>query len=208
MALSDRNRNIALDPKKERRARSRSRIGVKGKIFFPTRQYEEECLVCDLSPDGAGLKSSCSGAVGSQVILYVDGLGRFEGKIARHDRLRVGVQFKCSDAKRARIAELIASFVELGAVSSTALRDRSRQKGTVALHYFVMQSGQTMSCEIVDIALSGASLRTDERPAVGETISFGKTAALVVRHTDCGIAVTFMGTNVGDSAPPQAASAG
>jgi hypothetical protein len=205
MALSDRNKVVPHDPKKDKRARTRALVGVKGRIFFPARQYEEECLVCDLSPDGAGLKSSCSGAIGANVILYVDGLGRFEGTIARHDRLRVGIKFKCSEVKRARIAELIANYVELGAVSSTALRDRSRQQGGVALHYFSLQSGETMSCEIVDIALSGASLRTDERPPIGETISFGKTLAMVVRHTDSGIAVSFMGSSVRDTPRAQTA---
>jgi len=205
MPLSERRRNVSHDPKKDKRARSRAQVGVKGRIFFPSRQYEEECLVCDLSPDGAGLKTSCSGAVGAQVILYVDGLGRFEGSIARHDRLRVGIKFKCSDVKRARIAELIASYVELGAVTSTSLRERARQNGGLALHYFSLASGETMRCEIVDIALSGASLRTQERPPVGETISFGKTAALVVRHTDCGIAVTFMGSGVRENLQAQSA---
>lgn len=208
MALTDRHRNVPHDPKKEKRARHRAQVGVKGKIFFPDRQYEEECLVCDLSPDGAGLKSSCSGAAGAKVILYVDGLGRFEGTIARHDRLRVGIKFKCSDVKRARIADLIASFVELGAATSNSVRDRARQPGGVALHYFVLPSGVTTRCEIVDIALSGASLRTDERPPVGETISFGKTAAMVVRHTECGIAVSFMGSAGGDASRVQAALAG
>lgn len=63
--------------------------------------------------------------------------------------------------------------------------------GSQALHQFVLTSGQSRDCEIVDIALSGASLRTDVRPPVGETIMFGKTTAIVVRHTKCGIAVSF-----------------
>jgi hypothetical protein len=199
MPLSERRRSVPRDPKKNKRARSRAQVGVRGKIFFPSRQYEEECLVCDLSPDGAGLKTSCSGAVGSPVILYVDGLGRFEGTIARHDRLRVGIKFKCSDVKRARIAELIASYVELGVVNSTSLRERTRRNGDLAVHYFSLLSGETMRCEVVDIALSGASFRTDKRPPVGEIISFGRTSAMVVRHTEFGIAVTFMDSDVLDT---------
>src|SRR5215471_10332471 len=93
MALSDRGQTNFRLPRGERRARERAPVGVKGRIFFPARQWEEECVVSDLSPDGAGLKSSCSAAVGAAAVLYVDGLGRFEGKIVRHDRLRLGVKF-------------------------------------------------------------------------------------------------------------------
>jgi hypothetical protein len=196
MALTDRHRNALFDPKKEKRSRQRSQLGVKGKIFFPDRQYEEECLVEDLSPDGAGLKSACSGAIGARVVLYVDGLGRFEGSIVRHDRLKVGILFKCSDIKRERIAEQIANYVEQGSVRATTVRNRSRIKGDAALHRFVLKSGQTRECEVIDIALSGASLRTDDRPPVGETIAFGNTSAIVVRHTEFGIAVTFVGVAV------------
>jgi len=203
MALSDRNQNGFRLPRGERRARQRATVGVKGKIFFPQRQWEEECVVSDLSPDGAGLKSSCSAAVGTLAVLYVDGLGRFEGKIVRHDRLRLGVRFGFSEAKRARLAQMIADFVERGEIRSTRVRARSRLTGSHALHQFVLPSGQARDCEIVDIALSGASLRTDIRSPVGETITFGKTMAVVVRHTACGIAVSFQ-----DSAEREFASAG
>jgi len=201
MSLSDRNQSGLGLPRGERRARQRAPVGVKGKIFFPERKWEEECVVSDLSPDGAGLKSSCSAAVGALAVLYVDGLGRFEGKIVRHDRLRLGVKFAFSEAKRARLAQVIADFVERGEVKSTSLRTRSRLTGSQALHQFVLPSGQTRDCEIVDIALSGASLRTDMRPPVGETITFGKTTAIVVRHTKCGIAVSFQDNAERELAP-------
>jgi hypothetical protein len=192
MSLSDRNQNGVRLPRGERRARQRAPVGVKGKIFFPERKWEEECVVSDLSPDGAGLKSSCSAAIGALAVLYVDGLGRFEGKIVRHDRLRLGVKFDFSEVKRERLAQMITDYVERGEIRSTSVRTRSRLTGSHVLHQFILPSGQSRDCEIVDIALSGASLRTDVRPPVGETIMFGKTTAVVVRHTKCGIAVSFL----------------
>jgi len=192
MSLSDRNQNGVRLPRGERRARQRAPVGVKGKIFFPERKWEEECVVSDLSPDGAGLKSSCSAAIGALAVLYVDGLGRFEGKIVRHDRLRLGVKFDFSEVKRERLAQMITDYVERGEIRSTSVRTRSRLTGSHVLHQFILPSGKWRDCEIVDIALSGASLRTDVRPPVGETIMFGKTTAVVVRHTKCGIAVSFL----------------
>jgi len=111
MALSDRNQSGFRLPRGERRARQRAPVGVKGKIFFPERKWEEECVVSDLSPDGAGLKSSCSAAIGALAVLYVDGLGRFEGKIVRHDRLRLGVKFGRKTARLSTLRSAVLRFV-------------------------------------------------------------------------------------------------
>ena len=106
VSLSHRARKPAFNPKKNMRSCERSQMGIKGAIFFPERQSEEECFVFDLSPAGAGIKSACSIAPGSWAVLYVPGLGRFEGRISRRDRLRIGLQFKFTDTKRKRIPAL------------------------------------------------------------------------------------------------------
>jgi hypothetical protein len=180
----------------ERRAGKRAAVNVKGKLFFPDRKYEEECQVVDLSPDGAGVKASCSVPLGAAVVLYVDGLGRFEGTLAQRDRRRVGLKFKQSPDRRARVAEHIAEYIQFGKVDLTTSRQRVRLQPNVALHNFVTKSGDAVSCEVLDIALSGASFRSTARPAVGEAISFGKTIAIVVRHTETGFAARFTGESV------------
>jgi hypothetical protein len=90
---------------------------------------------------------------------------------------------------------MIEERAESGWLSSTTMLPKTRLSEIVTQHSFTGPSGEKQMCQIIDMALSGASLRTDERPNVGETILFGKTTALVVRHTTCGIAVTFPGTN-------------
>ena len=173
------------------RARRRTRLKVQGKIFFPEKRYEEECLVLDMSPDGAGLKSACSAALGSSVVLYVDGLGRFEGTIIRHDRLHVGVQFEYSKTTRERIAERIADYLKHGTSTHKSTRDSSRQAVAAAPHSFMLESGQAHPCDILDIALSGVSFKATAGPAIGERVFFGKSAWVVVRHTDVGFTVAF-----------------
>ena len=132
-------------------------------------------------------------ALGANVVLYIDGLGRFEGTIIRQDRLHVGVQFKYSKTTRERIAELIAIYLERGPFIHTSTRSRPRLAAKKMLHGFPLElaSGQKQVCDIVNITFSGASFKSDKRPAVGERVMFGKTAGVVVRHTDYGFAVTF-----------------
>lgn len=191
MGLAGRNQIALFDPTKDRRTEDRARLKVQGKLFSKKGQFEEACLVLDLSPNGAGLKSACTAAPGTHVVLYVDGLGRFEGTVIRHDRLYVGVQFKLSEILRERIAERIAAYVEKGTGVPTLKRGSPRLSVSEAAYSFTLESGQSHPCDIDDIALSGASFKTTARPAIGERVFFGKTTAVVVRHTEFGFAVTF-----------------
>jgi hypothetical protein len=180
--------------KSEKRARNRSSLSIRGKLFVPQLQTEGECAVLDLSPAGAGLKSTCSAALGMSVVVYIEGFGRYEGVVARRDRLRIGVRFTSTKSKERRLAEQIEDFIACGRIVATPLRGLERLRHGETLHDFRLKSGRTVPCEIVDMALSGASLKTGIRPPVGEEISFGSMTALVMRHTDYGIGVKFTGT--------------
>ncbi len=186
----------------EKRKRKRWSLSLPGRLFVPGTQVEGDCVVIDFSADGAGLKSACSAALGAHVVLYVDGFGRYEGRVVQRDRLRLGVEFAYSDAKRARIVGQIASFVQTGKVTPTDLRKAGRTRKTESLHSFRLASGRTVPCEIADVALTGASLKTHTRPPVGEEILFGGMSAIIVRHTETGVAVKFLGPSQLPPPPP------
>jgi hypothetical protein len=176
----------------ERRKHARTPLGLRGKLFIPARGIEDDCQVVDFSPDGAGVKSSISAPVGTQLVLYVEGFGRFEGTVVVRDRTRLGVQFQSSGVKRGRTAEQLSNFAVHGMTNRVRLRSVLRTKEIPALHDFVRADGQRASCEVVDVALGGASLKTDTKPEIGELLDFGLARGRVVRHTDQGIAVEFV----------------
>ncbi|HEY3776788.1 MAG TPA: ATP-binding protein [Rhizomicrobium sp.] len=177
----------------DRRRQIRSRIRLKGKLLVRDSAQEEDCTILDLSPDGAGVKCAGSAPVGTHVVLYVDGFGRFEGKVVRRDRLRLGVAFQSSKAKRERTREQLAGFVAQGSAPGENLRTGDRTKAVPTLTHFVAGDGTRSDCRVVDVGLAGASFRTASRPGIGEIIAFGETAGRVVRHTPEGIAVEFVG---------------
>ncbi len=176
----------------ERRKHVRTPLGLRGKLFIPARGIEDDCQVVDFSPDGAGVKSSISAPVGTQLVLYVEGFGRFEGTVVVRDRTRLGVQFQASSVKRGRTAEQLSSFAVNGMTNRVRLRSALRTKEIPQLRGFVRADGRRASCEVVDVALGGALFKTDTKPAIGELLDFGLTKGRVVRHTDEGIAVEFI----------------
>lgn len=179
----------------DKRKTRRWPVGIKGKIFVPERQYGEECLISDLSTAGAGLKTSCSAALGTKVVLYIDEFGRYDATIVQSYRRKVGVKFQISDNKRARTADLITNYVTHGTAGATSLRSSVRVTGVSSLKSFANESGEAAACKVLDIALTGASLETEARPEIGAQIFFGEIAARVVRHIPNGIAVAFVPRN-------------
>ncbi len=155
----------------------------------------------DLSPGGANVISSLMPPTGSQVVLYVDGFGRFEGQVVRHDGKAFGVRFSCTVLKRERIAEQLTLFLNDALVEGAMLRrERGNQKEFAK---FTRADGQIVQCEIMDISAGGVSLRTDTRPGLGEFVLIAQMAGRVSRHHDQGIDIEFVGAQAGTEVAPK-----
>ncbi len=46
----------------------------------------------------------------------------------------------------------------------------------------VLDTGETLECEVIDVSISGASLRMDMRPPVGMGLMLGRLRGRVMRH--------------------------
>ena len=196
---NDRERVVA-EAKAERRKHRRVRVDLGGKLFVPAEEREGQCRIVDLSPGGAQVVSDYVPAADSPIVLYIDGFGRFEGTVARPANGNFGVKFICSALKRERIAEQLTLYMNKGTVDETALRrhDRAPTKGMAK---FTRANGDIVACEVLDLSLSGVSLKTDVRPPMGEVVLIGQMAGRIVRHHENGIAIEFVG------APAEAARA-
>jgi len=52
-------------------------------LFVPGDGREAGCRIIDVSPVGAQVASEFVPAVGTPVVLYIEGLGRFEAEVSR-----------------------------------------------------------------------------------------------------------------------------
>jgi hypothetical protein len=175
----------------ERRRFRRVRLDLPGRLFIPADSEETRCHVADLSPGGASVLCEISPAAGSQVVLYVDGFGRFEGQVARRDPKGFSVRFSCPALKRERIAEQLTLFLNNNLVEAGVLRQKRANHKEFAK--FTRADGQIVHCEIMDISAGGVSLTTDLRPALGEFVLIAQMAGRVTRHHDKGIDIEFVG---------------
>jgi hypothetical protein len=183
---------IVASAKAERRRFRRVRLDLPGRLFTPGDGTEARCVVLDLSPGGAAVECEMIPPQGTQVVLYVDGFGRFEGTVARHDGQGFGIGFVCTPAKRERIAEQLTLFLNKAMGDDSLLRrhERSNQKGFVK---FTRADGQIVNCEVMDISVGGVSLKSEVRPPLGEFVLIANLAGRVVRHHEDGIGIEFIG---------------
>ncbi|HWF64890.1 MAG TPA: PilZ domain-containing protein [Rhizomicrobium sp.] len=185
----------------ERRRFRRVRLDLPGRLFIPAIGEEAACQIGDLSPGGANVACVLTPATGTQVVLYVDGFGRFEGEVVRRDGRAFGVRFSCTLLKRERIAEQLTLFLNNALVEGAMLR---RERGNhKEFAKFTRADGQIVQCEIMDISAGSVSLRTDVRPGLGEFVLIAQMAGRVSRHHDKGIDIEFVGTQAGAEAPPK-----
>ena len=63
------------------------------------------------------------------------------------------------------------------------------------LQQIVTSSGERLPCELIDIALGGAALKSSYRPEIGELVRFGECTARVMRHCTDGFVVEFSPVN-------------
>jgi hypothetical protein len=172
----------------ERRRHVRAQVDITGRIFVPADGREGECRIVEMSPGGAQVISDIVPEAGTFIVLYIEGFGRFDAEVVRPEWDRFAVQLRCSAMKQDRVAELLGQTQ--GASSGTTLRRHERVAGNGIAH-FTRPSGETIACDVIDLSLSGVSLKTVSRPPLGETVMIGQMSGRVVRHHDSGIAVEF-----------------
>lgn len=176
----------------DRRRFQRVRIDLPGKLFVPAISQEYPCEVIDLSPGGANISCVAEITVETPIVLYVNTFGRFEGTIVRREGDNAGIRFVSTALKRERTAEQLTLYLNRSLLNEADLR-RDDRTPTRGLTRFVRYDGQIVPCEVLDLSMSGISVKTDIRPAVGEFILIGQLAGRVARHHEQGIGIEFVG---------------
>ena len=183
---------VVAKARAERRRFRRVRVDCPARLFVPSDAREAQCKIVDLSPGGASVECTVVPDAGTPIVLYVDGFGRLEGSVMRTEGGDFGVRFNCTAAKRERIAEQLILFMNRSLIDENEMRrhDRTPQKGIAR---FTRADGQFVACEVMDLSVSGVSLKTDVRPPIGEFVLIGQMAGRVARHHETGIGIEFVG---------------
>jgi c-di-GMP-binding flagellar brake protein YcgR len=172
--------------------RKHLRVDLPLKARFLTEAGDERAgVVLNISAGGAMLRAKHPPAFGQSVVLYIDQIGRVEGKVVRSSQNCFAVTYQKRRAKSAKIADHL----------TTALNQRRRgtdrrmtprvNHDTTATVY--LEDGREFQCAILDISLTGASIEISPRPPLGMHLILGRMTAKVVRRHEKGVGVVFIG---------------
>ncbi|PCH80030.1 MAG: pilus assembly protein PilZ [Hyphomicrobiales bacterium] len=202
--MQTRPKTQALSPHHDRRRFQRVKVNLLGRFMLENRR-EYPCQIIDMSPGGAALVSPVTGAEGERVIAYIDHIGRIEGKIARHIEGGFAMIINATTRKREKLASQLTWLANRHVLSLPEDRRHERKVIENPGSQIHLEDGRSYDCRIIDMSLSGASIKTDVRPKTGTPVKLGKMRSRVVRHTEDGLALEFSSVknedSLGDSGP-------
>ena len=177
------------DDHDERRFR-RVRVNLLGRYMLADRR-ELPCQVLNMSPGGMEIAAPVSGMKGERVVAYVDHLGRLEGGIVRATPTGFAMTISATPRKRDKLAAQLTWLANRHILGPPEDHHQDRIVPADSRTVMTMSNGSTLTCRIVDMSLSGASISSQTVPPIGTSITLGKVQGRVARHIDGGFAVEF-----------------
>lgn len=169
---------------------SRVKVNLLGRYMLNDRS-EFPCQIINMSPGGAAIIAPTTGVIGERVIVYIDHIGRCEGKIVRQIDGGFAMTITASARKRDKMAAQLTWLANKDILQLAEDRDHDRVVPDMRHSQIILPDGRKYNCKLIDISLSGAALHIEVRPALGTGITLGRMRAQVVRHFEEGIAVEF-----------------
>lgn len=158
--------------------------------MLETRQ-EYPCEAVDMSPGGLLLKAPMVGRVGERVIVYLEHLGRIEGKIARVIPSGFAMTISTTLRKRDKLASQLTWLANRSVLGLPEDRRHLRIVPRNPLTVVTLADGAALNVRLIDVSVSGAAFISDVRLEAGMTITIGSTPARVVRVSDNNVAAEF-----------------
>jgi hypothetical protein len=158
------------------------------------RESKEEhpCKLVDISVGGAAVTSAVAVAIGERIVAYFDHIGGIEGEVVREIEGGFAFRINATSHKREKLAAQLTWLANRGELEDEAGRRHERitpKDGESTLH---LAEGIVLTCRVLDVSISGASIASPARPDIGTEIVLGKLRGRVVRHHPQGFGVQFI----------------
>ncbi|MEO0637199.1 MAG: PilZ domain-containing protein [Pseudomonadota bacterium] len=169
---------------------NRVQLNTLGRYMLANRS-EFACEVFAMSPGDLVVRAPVAGQLGEDVILYLDHIGRIQGKVGEVIEDGFLVEFDATKRKRDVLAAKLTWLANRHELSLPEDRRHDRIIPLDPIVDIILEDGRSYKARLTDLSLSGAAVEIDVRPAIGQRITLGKMSARVVRHSDDGIALEF-----------------
>jgi PilZ domain-containing protein len=175
----------------DRRRHKRIAVTLLGR-FMRENKEEHACKLIDISAGGAAIVSPVTVTIGERVVAYFDHVGGIEGEVVREFEGGFAFRINATSHKREKLAAQLTWLANRNELTEEAARRHDRAAPRVGESTLQLAEGIVLSCRVLDISISGASIATPARPDIGAEVLLGKLRARVVRHHPQGFGVQFI----------------
>jgi hypothetical protein len=163
---------------------------VFGRFMLPDMS-EHACQVLDLTMEGATFITSDVPPPGMAIVAYLEDLGRVEVLSQAAVQGGFTVTYAATGARLERLRQRIQYLMDR-ADGAPDHRRHPRFEPKDKHSSITMPDGRSYSCEVLDISVSGAGIKTDVMPSLGTYLMVGKMKGRVVRYLENGFAIEFI----------------
>jgi c-di-GMP-binding flagellar brake protein YcgR len=175
----------------DKRRHKRLTVSLPGRFMREDKQ-EYECTLVDLSAGGGAVAASVRPNAGERIVASFEHIGMLEGTIVRETDTGFAFRIMATKHKREKLIAQLMWLANRNELDSAEERQHERITPPNSLAMIQIGDAPPMTCRLIDISISGASVASNLRPPLGTDVMLGRLRAQIVRHHGQGFGVKFM----------------
>lgn len=166
-------------------------LGIIFGRFMLQDMTEHPCQVLDITENGAVFMTATVPQVGQSLVAYLEEIGRVEAVCIAPVSGGFKIEYALQGARLERLRQRI-EWLRTKESGAPDTRRHARFEPTEKVSQISLPDGRVYNCEVLDISISGAAVKTEVMPSVGTYLMLGKMRGRVVRYLDHGVAIEFV----------------
>jgi len=155
-------------------------------------QSEYACRVTALGRDGAFFVCDKVPPKGEILVAYVEEVGRIEAIAEDPGPGGFAISYALTGPRLERLRQRIQWLVDRKQGKAVDNRRHARYEPEEKISQIILSDGRAYPCEVLDISVSGAGIKTEVVPSLGTQLYLGKMRGRVVRYIENGVAIQFL----------------
>ncbi len=184
--------NTTSNPAEQRRENIECQVlavVVPGRCMIEDKR-EFLCHTIDFSSDAVSLATTALGRLGERVVVYLDYIGRLEGRILQPTLSGFVLSIALPGNKREKLAQQLTWLVNRETLGNAA---RRHERIVPNLKHCILHlcDAKEHLVKIIDISMSGAAIATSLNIPIGLDVVLGSTPGRVIRIFNRSIGIEF-----------------
>ncbi len=129
---------------------------------------------------------------GEHIVAYLDQIGRIEGLVSARHEGGFTISLALSGTRLERFQKRLEWLNSRDDSDEAEQRRHARYQPSDSASQLILPDGRNYPCEILDISVSGSSVKVDVIPSIGTYVMLGKMRGRVTRIHPEGIGIEFL----------------